>query len=283
MIIKKKIIVATLFCMWTLAINAQGSAPFEGKLSYRSLENHDKNTIKYSCGMAYNGARNSTFLIKGNKVLFKDECTCMCTLLDPDNNVTILYSELIGQGMQFDYESYAATYLASFSEKGPSVLGRTMLKPSVYRFETTGKIADFQGETVKHIQGRIENTYAGTSIDLYQVDSYNIPTTMYVAQMYGINMNGLITKFIWEQQNTGGAFIRELKSYVFAELTNIDNRPVDDSEFNIPQNIKINKSGSPFNVVALYKANAKYLKEHNMYPTQTANDVTYKIDEEWDF
>ena len=197
----KKIIVAALFCMGTLAVNAQGNEPFEGKLSYRSLENHDETVVKGSHGVAYNGARNTTFLIKGNKVLFRDESSHMSTLFDPDNNVVILYSELIGKGMQFDYESYVASYLGSFSENGPVVLGQMVSKPSVYRIEATGKTADFQGEAAKHYQCRIENTYAGTSIDLYQVDSYNIPTTMYAVQMYGIKMNGLITKFIWEQMN----------------------------------------------------------------------------------
>lgn len=279
----KKIIITTLFCIGTLALYAQGNDPFEGKLSYRSLENVDKTIIKWSMGMSYNGARNSTFLIKGNKVLFKDECTHMCTLLDPDNNVIILYSDLIGKGMQFDYESYATTYLSSFSEKGPSFQGQAALKPSVYRIETIGEIADFQGERAEHVKARIENTYAGTSIDLYRVNSYNIPTTMYVAQMYGIKLNGLITKFTWEQTNSGAGFVGEMKGYVFTELTDIDKRPVDDSEFNIPQNIKVDKSESPFKVVDLYKENAKYLTKHNMYPTQIANDVTYKIDEDWDF
>lgn len=283
----KKIIVAALFCMGTLAVNAQGNEPFEGKLSYRSLENHDEALVKHTYGIAYNGARNTTFLIKGNKVLFRDECTHMSTLFDPDNNVVILYSELIGKGVQFDYESYAASNMGSFSENGPMFQGQMVSKPSVYRIEATGKTTDFQGEVAKHYQCRIENVNGGTSIDLYQVDSYNIPTTMFAAQMYGLKMNGLITKFTWETMDKVGGFVGDLKAYVFSELTNIDKRSVDDSEFDIPQNIKIDKSKSPlkmqFKLIALYKANTKYLTEHNMYPTQTANDVIYKIDEEWDF
>ena len=284
----KKSIVAALFCMGTLAVNAQGNEPFEGKLSYRSLENHDETVVKGSHGVAYNGARNTTFLIKGNKVLFRDESSHMSTLFDPDNNVVILYSELIGKGVQFDYESYAALNMGSFSEKGPVFQGKMLSKPSVYRIEATGKTADFQGEVAKHYQCRIENMNGGTSIDLYQVDSYNIPTTMFAAQMYGLKMNGLITKFTWETMDKVPYLPIDLKAYVFSELTNIDKRSVDDSEFDIPQNIKIDKSKSTLNkmqlkIVALYKAHTKYLTEHNMNPTQTANDVIYKIDEEWDF
>lgn len=59
---------------------------------------------------------------------------------------------------------------------------------------------------------------------------------------------------------------------------------MDDSEFAIPADIKVSASESPFEVVKLYKDNSVYLGKNNMYPTQTQQDVVYKIeDENWDF
>lgn len=254
---------------------------FEGELHYRSMENHDNNIIKYSSDMAYNGARNATFIIKGNKTLYKDECTHMSLLLDPDNNNVTLYSDLIKKGMQFNYKSYAASYLGSFTQKGPSYMGFNV-SPQLYRFEPTGESIDFMNYKAEYIKGRIENRTASTSFDIYRTLSFNMPRTMYAAQMYGIEIDGLIVKITWEQINNVPS-LGEFKSYVFTELKEIVERPVDDSELAIPKGIKIDKSHSPFKVVHLYKNNAKYLEKHDMYPTQVNKDVIYKIDETWEF
>ena len=255
--------------------------PFEGELHYRSMENHDNNIIKFSSDMAYNGARNTSYTIKGNKTLFKDDCTQMSLLLDPENNNVTLYSDLIKKGMQFDYKSYAAAYLGSFTKEGPSFMGHGM-PPTLYRFEPTGENIDFMNYSTEYLKGRIENKTASTSFDLYRTLSFNMPKTMYAAQMYGIELDGLIVKITWEQVNNVPT-LGEFKSYVYTELKEIVERPVDDSELAIPKDIKIDKSESPFKVVSLYKDNAKYLEEHNMYPTQVNKDVIYKIDETWDF
>lgn len=272
-----------LIIMWICLIPVSGMAQksFEGELHYRSMENHDNNIIKYSSGMAYNGARNTTYIIKGNKTLHRDECTHMSLLLDPDNNTVILYSDLIKEGMQFNYESYAASYLGSFTKKGPSYMG-LKVTPTLYRFEPTGKNIDFMNYSTEYIKGRIENKTASTSFDIYRTLSFNMPKTMYAAQMYGIEVDGLIVKIVWEQINIAPG-LGELKSYVCTELKGIVERPVNDSELTIPKDIKINKSKSPFKVVGLYKNNAKYLEKHNMYPTQINKDVIYRIDETWDF
>lgn len=277
-----KSIVIFVLTLWSLVSYAQDVKLFEGELHYRSMENHDENLIKYSFEMAYNGARNTSYIIKGDKVLFRDECTHISLLIDPSNNTITLYSDLIKKGMQFDYKNYAGSYLGSFSKDGPSYPGGHGLRPTLYRFEPTGDTLTFMNYKAEYLKGRIENKSASTAFDIYRIPSLHITKTMYRGQMYGIEVDGLIAKIIWEQVNNV-PMLGEFKSYVYTELTDIKERPVDDSEFDIPKGIKIDKSESPFKVVDLYKENAAYLKKHKMYPTQINKDVIYKIDEEWTF
>lgn len=51
----------------------------------------------------------------------------------------------------------------------------------------------------------------------------------------------------------------------------------------VPENYDIVVSKSPFKVLSLYRAAKKYLIKNNQYPTQLETDVTYKIEDEWDF
>lgn len=274
-----KPLITIMTCLISISCWAQKA--FEGTLEYRTMENHDKQVIKHSSDMAYNGARNITYLIKGNKTLCKDECTHMYTLLDPDKQIVILYSDLLKKGLKFDYTAYTSSYLASFTKNGPSFMGHG-IPPTLYRFEKTGQNIPFMDFTAQYIKGRIENKTSGTSFDLYQTTTFTIPPSMYAAQMYGIEPEGLIVKITWEQVNNV-PLLGEFKSYVYTELKQLKERPVEDSEFIIPKDIKIDSSESPFKVVKLYKKNAEYLKKKQMYPTQVNTEVTYKIDETWDF
>ena len=286
----------------TLVAHAQKQ--FEGELHYRSIENHDQLVVDGSCGMAYNGARNTKYIIKGNKVLFVDECTHMRTLMDADNDIVVLYNELIGKGMQFKYSHYEKTYFATFSKEGPSYMGHGT-PPSLYRFDKESDVVLMDMQT-EYIKGRIENKTAGTDFDIYAIPSYKMPKAYSQIISYGIDIDNLIGKLKWEQTNLikpvlGGlgnkiaakvmskmvdakvTDMSEAKTYVLNELKEIKERNVDDSEFTIPEGISVDKSESPFKVLKLYKETRAYLLKNNMYPTQVNKDVIYKIDDEWDF
>lgn len=274
---------------------------FEGELHYRSVENHDKFVVEASCGLAYNGARNVTYIIKGNKMLLIDECTHMRTLIDVDKNEVILYSDLINKGMQFNYESYAKSYLGSFAEEGPT----HGYRPSLYRFEDEGQVTH-NGKPLDYIKGRIENKTASTDFEFYTDRNIAMPVFFSKTFTYGIGIRGLITRMKYVQNNqininlggvgkliatktisqlTGGDIteIKEAKSFVLSELKEVRERLVDDAELTVPAGVKISKSKSPFKVLDIYKQNHAYLVQNNMYPTQLNKDVLYAIDEEWDY
>ncbi len=302
---KLKYILFASFVTLSLAGFAQKN--FEGELHYRSIENHDKTVVDVSCGMAYNGSRNTTYIVKGNKVLFIDECTHMRTIVDADNNVVILFNELIGKGMQFEYDGYAKSYFNTFSKEGPSYMGHGA-PPSLYRFEKEGNLT-LSDKQAEYIKGRIENKTASTDFDIYAFSSYVMPKAFSDIFLHGIDINRLIGKMKWEQVNLIGSALSdfgklptkiakkylsklvdsqitdlsEAKTYELNELKEINEREVSDAEFLLPEGINIDKSESPFKVLDLYKETRAYLLQHNMYPTQLNKDVIYKIDDEWDF
>ena len=280
-------IILTTLLLSTIAIKfsaqeTQGLT-FEGELHFRTMENHDENAVKFSFGMSYNGARDIKYIIKGNKVLYKDESTNMYTILDPDKDSIILFSTYIKKGMKFNYSHYIGSYLSAFSADGQCTkeLGYINL-PSCYRFNIIDDNYKYKDYTAQYIEGRIENQSAGTSIDIINMPNIKIPRAMYHIQLYGISIDGLIAKLTYEQINNV-PHVGELKTYVSSELKEMISRNVDDSEFNIPSEISIDISESPFEVVELYKQNDKYLKKNKLYPTQINKNVIYEINEEWDF
>ena len=73
-----------IFILFVLIISAINSFAFEGELHYRSMVNADEFMIAASKGLIFNGVRNQTVLIKGNKTLITDN-TQYCQLYDGDN------------------------------------------------------------------------------------------------------------------------------------------------------------------------------------------------------
>lgn len=296
--------------LFVCSVSGQEKKAFEGELHYRSLENHDKNMLAFSAGLAYNGSRDIKFIIKGNKTLFRDECLHLTILLDPDKNIVIEYFDLIEKGMQFDYGSYVKMR-GSYSKEGPSPIEHNIsIRPTLYRFESTGKTIDYLGYNTEFITGRIEVNLVGTSFEIYKVASFEMPKSYEFGLLYGIDIDGLISKFVHRQINNAPKLMKENKSVakrarklltkedksvfnsniqsgemkgaVYTELKEIIERRVDEAEFVVPQNIGIQEYDA-MKYFSLYKENTAYLEEHNMYPSQVYKDVDYKIDEDWDF
>ena len=76
-----------------------------------------------------------------------------------------------------------------------------------------------------------------------------------------------------------------MNSFVASEVQEIKERLVSDDEMSVPKNYEIKVSDSPFKVVGLMKDTKKYLKKKKMYPGDAEKDldVTFKIEEEWEF
>lgn len=296
---KIKIVLLTLvFAMNVIAQEVEPvplvEKPFEGELHYRSLENYDKRMEQWSpYSMYYNGARDVTYIIKGEKVLMIDESMQYKVLLDPENDVIVYFSEHINKGVNNSY-IWHSNMNGFFRERGSyNAYFKEFVPPEVYRFEPTGKTLPFEDKEVPLYQGRIE-TVIGVimdqpflqiaSFDFAEDFTYRMPQAYFFSLCYGLEREGLLTKYVCEMimdiSLAGGKF----KSYACSELKKVVLRSVSDEEFTVPDNIKLTYErlqGTTLNT--FWMEHCRYMKKHKIHPKQLNKDVVYEINEEWDF
>lgn len=256
---------------------------FQGELTTIEFNNLDKKTITFSSMMGYNGACKISYYSKGSKVLVKNHSLCYSILLNPDNQTATYYCELLKEGISINYMEYWNLF-ATFSNKKRVIkagilfkMPMTMPHNKIYDFNTIVDTLTAFGHKSRFIKGRIENQYAGTDIDIEIIPSLKMSHALNVALVYGTQVDGLPVKFRWNQNNSGGILGR-MKSYQGIEIIELNENPINDNIFEIPDFIKIKKKGVG-NIHGFLKKVGKYLKKNNLYPNQRNQEVTYELDE----
>ncbi len=274
----------TLFIFMLLTdLLAYSQTLFEGEINYRNFENHSKAVRKFSKGMAYNGARSVRVLIKGNKVHIIDESMHLSTLLLPDEGYVIIYNDLLKQGLKCSYSNYTMTYMSQYSPKA-YIPGQM----KDYEVKATDETTEIQGEPCKLYKGTITTTTNGasptvTTVEVWCSTKYKVDP-VYQYYLYGVEIPGVAMKWTTDQHGKV-PMIGSMDSFVASEVKSITPRTVDDSEMQIPSEYELKLTDSAFKMLGIYEDTKKYLKKNKMYPTDAENDteVTYQIEEEWDF
>lgn len=272
-----------LMFMLLVGMNISAQSIFEGEIAYRNFENHSKTVRRFSKGMAYNGARNVKVLLKGNKMHIIDESMHLNTLVLPDENAVIIYNDLLKRGLKCSYSNYTQTYMSAYSSK-PSVVGQT----KKYAVRKTGLTKVIKGEQCSQYKGNVTAQVSGvspavTEIEMWCSDRYKTSPT-YTYFLNGIEVANLAVKYTTDQHGKIPIF-GSMDSFVAAEVKSITPRNVDDSEMQIPADYELKETDSASKMLGIYGDTSKYLKKNKMYPTDadTNTEVTYTIDEEWDF
>lgn len=281
MTIKNRFIL-TLICGLGLSSIQTGAQTFQGEFNAVSFNNIDAKIQKYSSGVGYNGAEESTFYCKGNKVLVNDKSLLYAKLFDPDNNIVILYCEGLGKGLSVDYDEYLNCF-ATFSKKEREFMGYKMPPFTLYELNVTNDNLEAFGHKAEFIKGRLENKYAGTEMDFEIIPSIKISEALNLAMIFGVELDGLPIKFRWTQDNQSKALGR-MKSYMGIEVTSLtENNDLDDTIFEVPKNVKV-KKGEAKDVSGFLQEIGKYLKKNNFFPDQRGEEITYELNEaEWDY
>ena len=279
--IKSFFLLSILFCSFTLTSHTQNERFFEGDIIYRNFENHNKTVIKFSSGMAYNGSRTVRVIMKGYNIHIIDESMHMHTLLLPNEDKAIIFNDLLKKGQQFPFAEYVNNYLTALSPNDRVVSGTTISSKST--ISDTGIKKDYMGQTCSVYKGQvISNNGSSTSeVELWVSSKFDI----YKSYWYFLNdiqVPGIALKWTYDTKGKIPLF-GQMSSYVASEAKEINERIVADEEMQVPENYDIVVSKSPFKVLSLYRAAKKYLIKNNQYPTQLETDVTYKIEDEWDF
>lgn len=273
--------VTLLFSIFVLPISAQSENFFEGEIMYRNFENHNKLVIKFSKGMAYNGARNVKVIMKGYNIHIIDESLHMHTLLLPNEDKAIIFNDLLKRGQQFPFSEYVNNYLTSLSPENRTVSG--VIISSTSTIKDTGETKEYKGQICNIYRGQVisNNGSATSDVELWVTSKYDI-YKCYWYFLNGIHVPGIVLKWTYDTKGKVPLF-GQMSSYVASEIKAINERDVAEEEMQVPSGYDIVVSKSPFKVLGLYKDMKKYLMKNKMYPTQLESEVTYKIDDEWDF
>ena len=288
------------FILFVLIISAINSFAFEGELHYRSMVNADEFMIAASRGLIFNGVRNQTVLIKGNKTLITDN-TQYCQLYDGDNGKIVLYSLACKKGLRFDYEFYR-NFMATWS-KDKRVIRINQktsveLSPTAYNVEEHQLSEKYESYDMKAYKILIEHDNNNDSFDVYCIDQ-QMPSSYYDALYHGLSIEGnkLIVKFVLHSlmklpeinglakkivsKKVGANVNNQPKSYECAELKKITVRNVSDDEFSIPNEISVRDSQNLLDLNNLLVEHWNALKKNNFQLEQ--KQVEYEINEDWDF
>lgn len=289
-----------MFVLFVLILSAINSFAFEGELRYRSMVNADEFMIAASRGLLFNGVRNQTVLIKGNKTLITDN-TQYCQLYDGDNGKIVLYSLACKKGLRFDYEFYR-NFMATWS-KDKRVIRINQktsveLSPTAYNVEEHQLSEKYESYDMKAYKILIEHDNNNDSFDVYCIDQ-QMPSSYYDALYHGLSIEGnkLIVKFVLHSlmklpeinglakkivsKKVGANVNNQPKSYECAELKKITVRNVSDDEFSIPNEISVRDSQNLLDLNNLLVGHWNALKKNNFQLEQ--KQVEYEINEDWDF
>lgn len=289
-----------MFVLFVLILSAINSFAFEGELRYRSMVNADEFMIAASRGLLFNGVRNQTVLIKGNKTLITDN-TQYYQLYDGDNGKIVLYSLACKKGLRFDYEFYR-NFMATWS-KDKRVIRINQktsveLSPTAYNVEEHQLSEKYESYDMKAYKILIEHDNNNDSFDVYCIDQ-QMPSSYYDALYHGLSIEGnkLIVKFVLHSlmklpeinglakkivsKKVGANVNNQPKSYECAELKKITVRNVSDDEFSIPNEISVRDSQNLLDLNNLLVEHWNALKKNNFQLEQ--KQVEYEINEDWDF
>lgn len=284
------------WCMVPQCANAQTEQGglFEGVLVYHSLENNNKNTIRLSQGIAYNGVRKYEIIVKGNNVHIQDMSMHLHTIINLDKDSVYYYSDAIGRCIRYEAQTYLAEKMSMYSPDYMEVAQSIVITASDtppekvrvndYRIVKTDEKKDFMNFSNDVYRGPIVARTLTTEFEVWANPDFAItPTIRYF--LNGIVFDGLPTKYIWDSKGQV-PLLGNLSSYSANELKSIQPRTVSDAEFLPPAGYEIiTEDRSGFKRIRLAKDNTKYLKKHGQYPTdaEVESDAQYQIDDEWDF
>lgn len=260
----KRLLLFTLAVMVWMAGSAQNY--FEGTLKARSYENHSNIVIKFSKGMLVNGARDAEMYIKGKKLAVVDKTT----------NVQTIYN----------LEERSLYFLFPYIKKA------IQMPTSHFDKLTAGNVTPTPTDVYKTISGVKCRLYKSNKNDKVQGGSINIKNEIYLSEELLVDpaLGPFITstgiprvgmKYIIDSNTKAG--IMTMNSYTAYEVKEVIPGKVDGAIFEIPADYEIVDGSSNTKMLGVYSENNKVMKKMKKGKVETEKEITFDINEEWDF
>ena len=265
----KKLFLFALCMMAWVTCNAQEY--FEGSLKARSFEKHGKTVIKYSKGMALNGGRDYEFHIKGKKMATEDKMTNVQTIFDADKGVISLVFHNIGKAVMMRHSHYFELY------KGVI----TPTPTSTYKTLCGVNCRLYLSDT-NEVRGLIGHTRR----EAYLCEDFPIDPAL---ALFNNGFPYVCIKSVTKQDNVKGVFF-DMNSYNAIEVHEVIPGGVDGALFEVPSSYEVvdgtnySKALSVYKkMLSAYSENNKVLKKNKKGNEESAQEIKFDVDEEWDF
>ena len=291
----RMLLLAISFYGFFLSINA-----FEGELHYRSVVNADKFMIAASRGKIYNGVRNQTVLVKGDRILLYDN-TQYYKLYDRENDCVIFYSGLTKQGIKMSYSLYTNLSLSLSPKKRTlSIAGVTVeIAPLLYEKQKVENANMKWNDTeLEYWKGSVEHKESRCDWELCYIDKA-MPQSYFDAMLYGLEVGekSLIYKFLIHtlmnlpdvtpgarkimEKQFGLPYGKNPKAYECAYLTDFQERKIQDKEMSVPTDITITEITDLSKIDAFDFSHYQTVQSNGIKLEQKT--VEYEIKDDWDF
>lgn len=249
---------------------------FEGTLMYVSQEYHSEGVRKYSYGQAYNGQREQSITISGNKVHVVDENICIHKIFDGDANICYIYSDITSSGVSYPLTDYRTLY-SQLSDNS---------KYNKLTWDASGS-TNYRGDDLKtrhaSITSKMEGQNLTGSIDIWSSTAFNVGNIMKDV-FYGADTQGMVKKYMWETKSNV-PFVGTMHSIVSAELVALREYHVSPNEFKVPEGVTIvpDNISSCKETNKMYKAHQKAMKKLGLIVNESAEAVLPQIRNEWPY
>lgn len=266
---KKRILFALVTLMTFISANA-----FEGEIKYRTYTNYSPEMLKLQ-PLLFNGENTSSVIVKGDKIMFKDERRGTILILSEDNMTE--YSQEDNTGYSCPLMG-CFTPAIQFSVK-EATQTREMLGTSVTKY-----VCDNNADIGMEFFGWISK------------DDFGLSQKVREKLNGGFIVPGIALKFTFNSQGQYGYFLCQ-------EIVSIVPRQVDDDEFEIPADTKMDividwndyKFHNPMlesalqylgddmkKTAAFSDLYSEFVKNHPIKPQKIFKN-SYELDEDWDF
>ena len=279
---KTKYLLTFILCLATQFSWAQDEKPyFEGEIIRTRMTN--------GLGTEYRGKHVERYVYKnGNRHIYDTRLGYHSIQLY-DQNRCIVYYEGQDRAAEYPLDKLFSLGISDASWG----------KSNNYTFSKTDEtliICDLQCDVYKATK-EVQQSFKSGSLNKNNVIEYHFAVcpnwkTDSIWFKYADNENfpvdGIIIKMVRDEQVKGKRGLLRLNGNFYQSdvVTKIEEREVDDSEFAIPENIKVQKFRTLFSASTLLNeleaANRKALKKQKRYPTQLPDNETFDTDSEWE-
>ena len=284
----KKITSIISLLLIALCINAQGiPQTFEGEVVYETYENYSDYMLKMANSRVFNGVHKIRMIVKGDKIHIIDETTGCHTMADAYNNQFVHYCDHTKSGLDYsaDFESQLVLLPSDITYSNFTA------KLNSNTIRITGDTTNILGHKCAVYQGEIER-------DMSMIQKYNIKAHVatdlpisngYRYSLQGLDVPGMPLKWVFKYDGGHvGMGVGELSYYIETDITEIIPRQVEDDEFEIPADYKIQKYNgkNPMSLMKYYSSIKKNLIKLGIKGGDNSEKTTgvhYKTNDEWDF